>query len=404
MKITILTEYYPPETGAPQNRLSDLARRMSEAGREVTVLTAKPNYPTGKIRDDFRGGLWKTRQESRIRVIHCWLYASRSKHTVLRLVNYFSFVLSSAVIGTFLLRRTDFLLVESPPIFLGLTAWFLSRVKGAKMIFNVSDLYPQTAIELGYLRQGLAARALFALEAWCYRSSDLITGQTQGIVNDIKRRFPWKRVVLLTNGVDVADFSSFDAAKTADREMFTVGYAGVHGHAQGLSSVLNAAKRLQAVNAPIRLEFFGDGPLREELQERARTLQLTNVEFFGHRSRKEIVERMKEWDAGIVPLVNAPLMAGALPSKMFEVMAASVPVVLAAPRGEASDLVESARAGIWAEAENAESIADAIRCLALDRQGARRMGERGRRFVLENFDRSRIADTFMSTLESMVKS
>jgi glycosyltransferase involved in cell wall biosynthesis len=403
VKITILTQYYPPETGAPQNRLSDLARRLSDAGHQITVLTAKPNYPAGKIHTDFAGGLWKIRNQNGVRAIHCLLFACRSKRTFLRLANYFSFVLSSAAIGTFLLHRHDFLIVESPPIFLGLTAWYLSRLKRAKMVFNVSDLYPQTAIELGYLRRGIAARLLFALEAWCYRSSVLVTGQTRGIVDDIKRRFPSQRVLLLTNGVDVTDFTSFEAMKPPG-DVFVIGYAGVLGHAQGLPAVLDAAKRLLAMKVSVRLELFGDGPLREDLQERARALELSNLQFFGHRSRTEVIQRMKEWDAGIVPLINAPLMSGALPSKMFELMAAALPVVLTVPRGEASDLIESARAGVWAEAENAKSIAEAIQRLAADRDAARRMGEQGRRFVLEHFDRSRIAQEFMIALESMVTS
>ncbi len=401
MKITILTQYYPPETGAPQNRLSDLARRMSEAGHEVTVLTGKPNYPTGQIRPEYRGGLWKRRLESGVRVIHCWLFASRSKRTVARLANYFSFVLSSAAIGTFLLHRSDYLLVESPPLFLGLTAWYLSRLTRAAMIFNVSDLYPQTAIELGYLRPGLAARLMFALERWCYRSSALVTGQTRGIIDDINRRYPSQRLFLLTNGVDVSDFKSFDAAGRAPGRMFVVGYAGVLGHAQGLSSVLDAARILQSAGVPVRLEFFGDGPLREELEQKTRALGLTNADFFGHRSRTEIVERMKSWDGAIVPLVNSPVMAGALPSKMFEVMAAGLPIVLAAPRGEASALVESAQAGIWVEAGEAPSIAEAMRALCMDRHAASAMGGRGRQFVLEHFDRSTIAKNFMSALEGL---
>ncbi len=404
MKITILTQYYPPETGAPQNRLSDLARRMAAAGHEVTVLTAKPNYPTGEVRQEFRGGLWKTRYENGTRIIHCWLFPSRSKRTLLRLANYFSFVLSSAAIGTLQLGRADFLLVESPPLFLGLTAWLLSRLKHARMIFNVSDLYPRTAIALGYLRPGAAARALSALEALCYRSSILVTGQTHGIIADIKRRFPSQRVLLLTNGIDVDDFACFDAPKEGGGEDFVVGYAGVLGHAQGLAAVVAAAGRLEARNARIRLELFGDGPLREELEAQARALGLTKLCFFGHRSRKEIVERMKRWDAGLVPLVNVPLMAGALPSKMFEIMAASLPVLLFAPRGEASRLVETAAAGICAEPENAEAIAEAIQRLSLDRQAARRMGQLGRRFALEHFDRARIARTFMATLEAAMVS
>lgn len=404
MKVTILSQYYPPETGAPQNRLSDLARRMTTAGYEVTVLTAKPSYPTGRIERSFRGGLWKIRRNDSGKVIHCWLYPSRSRRAFLRLVNYFSFVLSSIVIGTILLPRADILIVESPPIFLGLSAWFLSRLKRAKLVFNVSDLYPQTAIELGYLRPGLFARTLFAFEEWCYRSSVLVTGQTQGIVMDIKRRFPSVAVLLVTNGINVEDFDSYDFGSKRVNARFTLGYAGIHGHAQGLDSILEAARCLELTKAQVRLEFWGDGPLREELEHKARVLKLSNVEFFGHRSRKEVINRMKAWDAGIVSLVDKPLMGGALPSKIFEIMAASLPVLLAAPKGEASSLIESANAGVRAEAENSESIADAILRLSLDREGARQMGVRGRAFVLENFDRSRIAATLMSTLESVVTS
>jgi glycosyltransferase involved in cell wall biosynthesis len=250
----------------------------------------------------------------------------------------------------------------------------------------------------------VAARVLFALEALCYRSSVLVTGQTEGIVGDIKRRFPSQRVLLLTNGIDVADFASFDAPKEPGGEDFVVGYAGVLGHAQGLSAVVAAAGRLETRNARARLEFFGDGPLREQLEAEAQALGLTNLRFFGHRPRKEIVDRMKGWDAGLVPLVNVPLMAGALPSKMFEVMAASLPVLLFAPPGEASRLVETAGAGICAEPENAEAVADVIHRLSLDREAARRMGELGRRFVLEHFDRARIARTFMATLETVMVS
>ncbi|HEX8617380.1 MAG TPA: glycosyltransferase family 4 protein, partial [Thermoanaerobaculia bacterium] len=259
MKFIILTQYYPPETGAPQNRLSDLARRLSAAGHEVTVLTAKPNYPRGEIHDDYRGGLWKERRDGSVRVIHCWLYPSRSKRVVLRLLNYVSFVASSAVIGALKLRRADFLLVESPPLFLGWTAWFLSRLKRAAMIFNVSDLYPETAVSLGYLRPGRALEALFALEAWCYKRSMLVTGQTEGIVEDIRRRFPRKEVHLLTNGVDVSDFS-FTAAPHGGP--FTVGYAGILGHAQALPSALEAARLLKQRGVPVRFAFYGDGPLR----------------------------------------------------------------------------------------------------------------------------------------------
>ncbi len=395
MKFIILTQYYPPETGAPQNRLSDLARRLTDAGHTVTVLTAKPNYPRGEVHAEYRGGLWRERRDGAVRVIHCALYPSRSKRVLPRLFNYFSFVASSALIGAFKLRRADFLLVESPPLFLGWSAWFLSRLKRAAMIFNVSDLYPETAVSLGYLRKGRALDALYALEAWCYRRSALVTGQTEGIVDDIRRRFPETKVHLLTNGVDVSDFA-FE--RTPHSGTFTIGYAGILGHAQALPSALEAARLLRDRGTQVRFEFYGDGPLREDLERQAKEHKLDNVRFAGHCTRRDILDAMRGWDAGLVPLVDSPTMAGALPSKMFEVMAAQLPVVLSTPAGEASRLIARANGGVHAPAENPAALADAIDKLVQRREEARELGRNARAYVFAHYDRARIAQSFVANL------
>ncbi len=293
------------------------------------------------------------------------------------------------------MRRADFLLVESPPLFLGWTAWFLSRLKRAAMIFNVSDLYPETAVSLGYLRKGRALDALYALEAWCYKRSTLVTGQTEGIVDDIRRRFPEKQVHLLTNGVDVSDFS-FTAAPHGGP--FTIGYAGILGHAQALPSALEAVRLLKQRGVPVRFAFYGDGPLREDLERQAREHGLDNVRFAGHCTRREVLDGMRGWDAGLVPLVDSPTMAGALPSKMFEVMAASLPVVLSAPAGEALRLITRANAGVHAPAENPEALANAIAGLVARRDEARAMGQNARAYVFAHYDRARIAESFVAKL------
>jgi glycosyltransferase involved in cell wall biosynthesis len=395
MKFVILTQYYPPETGAPQNRLSDLARRLTAAGHDVTVLTAKPNYPRGEIHADYRRGFWNERHEGRVRVIHCWLVAVKSKRVAMRLLNYFSFVFASALTGLLKLGHADFLIVESPPLFLGLSAWLLSRAKGARMIFNVSDLFPATAVALGYVRDGLLLRLMYALEGWCYRRSALVTGQTQGIVDDIRGRFPDRSVHLLTNGVDTADFANVVHTVGAT---FTVGYAGILGHAQGLPAVLDAARRLRDQSVAVQFQLFGDGPLRDDLEAQARALDLGNVEFAGHRSRREILDAMTKWDAGLVPLVNTPLMAGALPSKMFEIMAAGLPVVLSAPEGEASRLVARAQAGVHVAPEDPVALAHAVEELASGRDAARMMGRNGRAYVLTHYDRAAIAEAFLASV------
>ena len=177
MNLTLLTQYYPPEIGAPQARLSELAAHFVRRGHCVTVLTAMPNYPTGKIYPGY-GGVLRRQQQAGVNVIRTFIYPTQRATFVRRMTNYLSFTLSSVITGSILLRRADYLMVESPPIFLGLSGTWLSRLKHARLIFNVSDLWPESAVRLGVLQaQGLSFRVSAWLENFCYRHAWLITGQ-----------------------------------------------------------------------------------------------------------------------------------------------------------------------------------------------------------------------------------
>src|SRR5262245_5670315 len=142
MHFTVLSQYYPPEVGAPQARLSELAAHFVRRGHSVTVLTAMPNYPIGRIQAGY-GGMLLREQKEGIGVIRTFIFPTKETGFLYRLANYFSFVISSTIIGSLFLRRSDYLLVESPPLFLGLSGIWLSRIKRARMIFNVSDLWPE---------------------------------------------------------------------------------------------------------------------------------------------------------------------------------------------------------------------------------------------------------------------
>ena len=407
MRFVILTQYYLPETGAPQNRLSDLARRFRQMGHQVIILTAMPNYPKGQIFPDYRRKLWLVEEIEGIRVIRCWLFASKSRFIPLRLLSFFSFVITSALIGTIALPQTDALLVESPPIFLGLTARWLAKIKRAILVFNVSDLYPESAIALGYLSNRRLQKLFYRFEAWCYHVSDLIVGQTRGIVENIKQRFPTHTVYLLTNGVDTAKFANDKITKEAVAEAsadktFLVGYAGVLGYAQKLDCLLQAAELLRE-HQEIRFVLYGDGPLRESLTNWATEHQLTNVAFKGNLPHPEILAQMRHWQLGIVPLANTPLMAGALPSKMFEVMASGLPVLLSAPEGEASQLILNARAGMVILPENPQMMAEAILHLAQQPDLCQQLGANGQKYVMTYFDRAKIAQDFATAVKQIIK-
>jgi glycosyltransferase involved in cell wall biosynthesis len=400
MRILILTQYYPPEVGASQNRLSDLAKRLTKRGHIITVLTALPNYPKGEIFAEYRDQVIAEEDIDGIRVIRTWIYTTKNNSFVHRLLNYFSFVLSSLIGGIWKIRQQDVVVVESPPLFLGLSGFVISKIKRARLVFNVSDLWPESAIVMGVLNNKILIDLSERLEAFLYRKSDLITGQTQGIVNSIQLRFPSKSVALITNGINVEAFKFISQSnqEEEDKKEFgltgkiVVGYAGLHGLAQGLETVLQAAQLLTGYQ-DIFFAFFGDGPQKEKLIDSANQAKLTNVCFYPIQPAWRMPSIIASFDIAIIPLKKLTLFKGALPSKMFEAMAAAVPIIVSI-EGEAQIVVEKAQAGICVEPQNPEAMAEAILQLYKDLPYRKTLGQNGRRYVIEHYNRHQIALEF----------
>ena len=396
MKLCILTQYYRPEMGAPQARLSELARRFVQAGHQVSVLTALPNYPTGRIYPGY-GGAFKKEVLDGVVVLRAWIHPCQRVAMLPRLASYLSFALSSAVFGAAALTPLDYLLTESPPLFLGMTGYLLSRIKRARWIFNVSDLWPESARRLGAVREGPALSAAYRLEAFCYRKAWLVTGQSQEIVDDVRRRFPGVRAWHLSNGVDTTKYSPRrrESSGSADSASPCVAvYAGLHGAAQGLEQVLDAAAQLRDVN--LRIDFIGDGPEKKVLVEKSRALGLRNVAFSDALPSDAMPSRLASADIALAPLKCS--LPGAVPSKVYEAMGAGLPIVLAAD-GEAASLVRRTESGVVVPPGDSISLASALRRLATDRDMRLRLGENGRRAAVAHFDRDAIFARFVQFLE-----
>ena len=270
LKILILTQYYPPEVGAPQNRLHELALRLIEKGFEIEILTAMPNYPEMVIHPNYRNKYYINELFEGIKVHRTVIYVSKSKKIVPRLINYFSFVFSSLWFGLFKLNKTDILFCESPPLFLGISAYILSRIKRAKLIMNISDLWPESAEKLGLVKNKLLLKLAEKLELFLYRKSWIVTGQTNGIVKDINRRLPDVKTFWLPNGVDLEYYnpqkttSDWRQINGFTESNFIVLYAGIIGHAQGLEVIINAAQILKS-EIKIKWVIVGAGPEKERL-------------------------------------------------------------------------------------------------------------------------------------------
>jgi glycosyltransferase involved in cell wall biosynthesis len=399
LKLLIHTQYFPPEIGAPQNRLFELAVRLNRMGIEVTVLTAMPNYPSMEIQEGYQGKKYFFEEMEGLSVHRSSIYVSKSKSIFKRLINYFSFVWSSYWFGKNKLEASfDFILCESPPLFLGISSYLLAKKKGAKFIFNVSDLWPESAEKLGLVTNPFFLKLATLLEEYMYKKADLISGQTMGIVNNIKERFPAKKVYWLPNGVDISyyklggikeDWRKEKGFMESDKLIL---YAGIIGHAQGLEIILNAAKRLQS-NSNLKFLLLGSGPCKSELKELAIKLDLNNLFFYDAVSKNEMPSILNSVDIAIVPLKKLDLFKGAIPSKIFETLAMQVPIILGV-EGEAKKLfIDEANAGLFYEPENELELSNQILKLVENESLMKELGSNGVKYVSEKFNRDTIAES-----------
>lgn len=401
MHILLLTQYYPPEIGAVQNRLSDLAKRLAKAGHCVEVVTALPSYPKGETYEGYRHRMVMTEQDAGIRIVRTWAYATKKKTFASRILNYLSFAVLSVLVGSMAARDADIVFVESPPLFLALSGYLLAGLKRARFILNISDLWPESAAVLGVLRNPLIIRWTTRAEEWLYRRATIVTGQTEGIVSSIRRRCGGTPVYLLTNGVAPEFFADFAIARTQRERLrekfgfqgkFIVAYTGTHGLAQGLDTVLSCAQLLKEYKE-IQFCFFGDGPEKSHLQLIAAQQGMENVAFHAPLPASQMVELLASIDVSIVTLKRNDLFKGALPSKLFEALGAGVPVILALD-GEAKKLIECSHGGLAVEPENPEDMAKSILRLYRDTELRGQLGANGRTFVLARYNREQIAKQF----------
>jgi len=406
MKLLILTQYYPPEVGAPQNRLHELAVRLKASGMDVEVLTAMPNYPKMEILEAYKGGKIREEVIDGIQVYRSKIFVSKSKGIIKRLLNYFSFVWTSYWRGR-ALGNYDFLMVESPPLFLGYSAMHLSKKLNAKLIFNVSDLWPESAEKMGVVNNKLMLKMAYKLEAKCYKRATLVTGQTMGIVNNVKQRFPETKVHWLPNGVDLnfynpdniraADFRSRNDISQEDIVFF---YGGILGHAQGLNVVLEAAKLVKDCHN-VKIVLQGAGPERESLLALKEQLEIENVLFLPPVQKAEMPSILKEVDVALVPLRKLDIFQGAIPSKIFEALAMKKALLLGVDGEAREHFIDKAGAGVYFEPENIEELAKALRSFSENPAMIDEYGKNARNYIAEHFDRNNIAKDLLVIIDNM---
>jgi colanic acid biosynthesis glycosyl transferase WcaI len=402
MRILILSQYYDPE---PVPKPGELARELRERGHEVEAITGLPNYPDGELYDGYRLSLLRRNSIDGVKVVRTFEVPYHGRSAIRRLINYGSFVLSAPV-GALFVGRADVMYVWHPPLTVGLAAWLISRMRGIPFVYDVQDIWPESAVLAGMLRDGWMTRAMARLERFIYGRAAHVLVVTPGArENLIAKGVPPEKVSVMHHWIDEAIFTTVpDEEREALRErhgwsgFFVVLFAGNMGLVQGLDSVIRAAAHLEPADR-ILVSFVGDGTDKKNLQRLARELGVERrVQFIDRQPMSEMPRYMTAADALLVHLRRTQLSQYIIPTKTLAYLAAGRPIVMATD-GAAADLVTEAGAGVVLPAEEPEQLADVLRRLAAMTEAERdEYGRSGKEFLRRTMTKNRVVPQYEEIL------
>ena len=410
MKILYVSQYYPPEMGAPGARASELARHWAVAGHEVTVLTGFPNHPTGVVppeyRDKFRRLVVRERIDG-VNVVRTWLLPYPNRRARERMLNYSSFCLSASITGLFS-SRPDVVIASSPQLLVGLSGWWLAQWKRVPFVFEVRDLWPESLAAVG-MGDGtsLLHRSLGKIAGFLYRKCDRVVVVTPAFEEHLVERWrvPREKISVVENGVETEVFSQ-RAGKDRRKELamedkYVVSYIGTMGMAHGLETMIAAAGELRDSNPEITFLIVGEGAEKERIITMARDRGLSNMRFVDQQPRENIPSYICASDICLVLLKKTELFKTVIPTKMLEFMSCARPVILGVD-GQARAILEEARGGLAIEPGNSEALVKAVRYFAANRDLAIQMGRNGREHIVRKFSRRHSAEKYVRILEQML--
>jgi colanic acid biosynthesis glycosyl transferase WcaI len=410
VKILYVSQYFPPEMGAPAARASELSSHWARLGHDVTVLTGFPNHPTGIVPYEWRARFHRLRSSETadgVRVVRTWLWPLPNRKAHERIRNYSSFCLSAAVSGL-TLERPDVVIGTSPQLLCALAGWWIAFTKRVPFVFEVRDLWPESLAAVGASEEtSLLHAALGAIAGFLYRRADRIVIVSPAFRERLTKfwKVPEDKISLVANGVET-DLFRFDSSAPQVREQlglegrFLICYIGTMGNAHGLETLLSAAEQLQSAMPRATFLLIGEGAEKENLVRLAAKRKLKNVCFLGEQERGRIPAYISAADLCLVLLKKTELFKTVIPTKLLEYMACERPVV-AGVDGETRRIVELAGAGVFVEPENSMALVKAILDLAKDKESRGRMGVRARQYIVSHLSREKTARDYIGTLETL---
>jgi colanic acid biosynthesis glycosyl transferase WcaI len=410
VKILYVSQYFPPEMGAPAARAVELSRHWVRMGHDVTVLTGFPNHPTGVVPGEWRSRFRRLHYSETldgVRVVRTWLWPLPNRKAHERIRNYASFCFSAAI-GGLALRKPDAIIATSPQLLVALSGWWLAWWKRVPFVFEVRDLWPESLAAVGAGTEGtLLHRMLGAIAGFLYRRANQIVVVTPAFKEHLIRHWevPAEKISIVENGVEINLFRADPAAAEVRKQLnlearFLICYIGTMGNAHGLETLLAAAEELRAELPTATFLVIGEGAEKQRIVDLAAVRGLKNVVFLGQQARERIPAYVSAADICLVMLRRAELFKTVIPTKLLEYMACERPVIVAVD-GQARQIVEEAGAGVFVEPENVEEMVKAILDLAANPERRRKMGASGRRYIVQKLSREQTARNYITVLEAL---
>ena len=403
MRIVFISHNFYPEGNAPATRVYQMTRRWARAGHDVTVITTAPIVSAGIVYDGYENKWWQEEDLEGVRVVRVWKYVAANAGTKRRITSYLSFMMT-AVIALFRLDRPDVVIATSPQFFSGWAGRVASKLRGIPFILEVRDLWPESIVAVGAMKESPIIRFLRWLEIRLYAGVRHIVTVGDGYKQLlVERGVDESLISVVENGVDL---ESFDGAvpSTAFRREFGLGerfvcaYVGTIGMASGLEIVLRAGERLRSAGRDdIRFLLVGDGVVRQKLESEIAERDLKNVVMTGGLPKERIPEVLASVDVCLVHLKRADLFRSVIPSKIFDAGAMRKPIILGV-EGFAQGLVSEAGSGICIEPENEDELLAAVDLLAEQPDLASELGANGRLLVTRRYNYDLLADEYLTRL------
>ena len=411
MNLLYISQYFPPEMGAPAARASELARHWADAGHQVSILTGFPNHPTGVVPAEWRSRLRRLMYHQKIGqvdVYRTWLWPLPNRKAHERMRNYASFCVSAALRGM-TIPRPDVIIASSPQLLVGLAGWWLAFTRQIPFVFEVRDLWPESLGAVGVAgERSLLHHALARIAGFLYRRADRIVVVTSAFKDYLIHhwRVPALKIDIVENGVETDLFAPDSVAAAGRRKelnaesRFLVSYIGTLGMAHGLETLLDAAATLQSKAPHVLFLLVGEGSEKERIKSLAQSRGLANVRFLDQQPREKIPSFISASNLCLVLLKKTDVFKTVIPTKMLEYMSCARPVILGV-EGQARQILEDAGAGLAIEPENAAAIAAAIIQLDHNRELAKTLGEQGRSYILQNFSRASTAEKYITVMRDI---